>query len=81
MRGLQMRLKVRNAFPLFNHHDRVRRQSLKTHARGMIHHRRVTVAPLFFKNGWNNFRKLVEDGLTVMLARTRANFGNDGKHG
>ncbi|EGE35556.1 hypothetical protein SG9_3115 [Salmonella enterica subsp. enterica serovar Gallinarum str. SG9] len=39
------------------------------------------MAPLFFKNGWNNFRKLVEDGLTVMLARTRANFGNDGKHG
>ncbi len=27
MRGLQMRLKVRSAFPLFNHHDRVRRQS------------------------------------------------------
>lgn len=76
-----MRFMACNAFPLFNYHDRVRRYSLKIYTRSMIHHWRVVMTILFFKNSWNDFRKLIQDGLVVMLALTRANFGNDGKNG
>lgn len=69
VRGLQMRFKMRDAFPLLNHHDRIRCHRLETHASSAIHHWRIAVATFFFQYGWNDFSKLIQYRLTVMLTR------------
>ncbi len=81
VRGLQMRFKMRDAFPLLNHHDRIRCHRLETHASSAIHHWRIAVATFFFQYGWNDFSKLIQYRLTVMLTRTSTDFCDYGKHG
>ncbi|CCJ45641.1 putative uncharacterized protein [Escherichia coli chi7122] len=81
VRGLQMRFKMRDAFPLLYHHDRIRCHRLETHASSAIHHWRIAVATFFFQYGWNDFSKLIQYRLTVMLTRTSTDFCDYGKHG
>src|SRR5690606_26748759 len=80
VRGLQMRVEVCNGFPLLNHDDRVWRGGLEARVSGGIHHRRVAVAAFFFQNGWDNFNKLIQYRLAVILAWTGTNYSNMGKH-
>ncbi len=46
-----------------------------------IHHWRIAVATFFFQYGWNDFSKLIQYRLTVMLTRTSTDFCDYGKHG
>ncbi len=69
MRGLQVCFKMRDAFPLLDHDDRVGRCGLEADAGGMIHQRGIAVAAGLLQNGRNNFRELIENRLAVVLAR------------
>ncbi len=61
MRGLQVCFKMRDAFPLLDHDDRVGRCGLEADAGGMIHQRGIAVAAGLLQNGRNNFRELIEN--------------------
>nr|VXZ92137.1 DNA topoisomerase 4 subunit B [Klebsiella pneumoniae] len=69
VRGLQVCFKMRDAFPLLDHDDRVGRCGLEADAGGMIHHRGIAVAAGLLQNGRNNFRELIENRPAVVLAR------------
>ena len=76
MRGLQVCFKMRDAFPLLDHDDRVGRRGLEADAGGMIHQRGIAVAAGLLQNGRNNFRELIENRLAVVLARAGTDFCN-----
>ena len=76
MRRLQVRFKMRDAFPLLHHDDRVGGRGLEADAGGMIYHGRVAVAAGLLQNGRNDFRELIENRLTVVLARAGTDFCN-----
>ena len=61
VRGLQVCFKMRDAFPLLDHDDRVGRRGLEADAGGMIHQRGIAVAAGLLQNGRNNFRELIEN--------------------
>jgi hypothetical protein len=81
VRRLQVRFKMRDAFPLLDHDDRIRRGGLETDASGVIHQRRIAVAALFLQNGRNNFCELIQNRLAMVLARTSTNFCDHCQHG
>lgn len=76
VRGLQVCFKMRDAFPLLDHDDRVGRRGLEADAGGMIHQRGIAVAAGLLQNGRNNFRELIENRPAVVLARAGTDFCN-----